>query len=170
MRDVALEFKLDAEKRKDAVRTIRALVDHFEARTGTKFRVIAAKGMIHIVPQLNRNKQGLLAEQRPELDARISIRAGKRNMWDFLTEFTQAVSQASGRRIDIGTVGLNLMERTEVNLAVGFTNAPARTVLREVFILSGLKLSWRLLGGAGDENQVLNVHPVGARRLGEPVP
>jgi hypothetical protein len=40
--------------------------------------------------------------------------------------------------------------------------------LREVFTRSGLKLSWRLLGGVGDENQVLSVHPVGARRLRDP--
>jgi hypothetical protein len=162
MRDVPFVFTLD---RKDAVRAVRALVDHCELRTGgQKFRVIAEKGFIHLVPQLNKNAQGVFVEQRPALDTRISLPAGKRSLMDFMIEITAVLSKESGRQIDVGTVALNLMLNTQVELPE-FKNTQARTVLREAFTRSGLKLSWRLLGGVGDENQALNVHPVGARRL-----
>lgn len=165
MRDVPFVFTLDAEKRKDAVRAIRELADTFEMRTGgQKFKVIAAKGMIHLVPELNRDKGGMWAAQRPLLDMRISLAAGKRTLFDFLDSVTKALSEESGRTINIGTVALNLMINTQVELPA-FKNTEARTVLREAFTRSGLKLSWQLLGGPGDDNQALNVHPVGARRL-----
>lgn len=164
-RDVPFVFTLDGETRKDAVRAVRALVDHFEIRTGgQKFRVIAEKGFIHLVPELNRNKDGRWAAQRPLLDTRISLAAGKRTLFDFLDVVTKALSEESGRTINIGTVALNLMLNTQVELPA-FKNTEARTVLREAFTRSGLKLSWQLLGGPGDDNQALNVHPVGARRL-----
>ena len=167
MRKVPFVFTLDAEKRKDAVKAISELVDTFEMRTGgQKFKVIAENGYIHIVPQLNRDKQGTWAEQRPALDTRISLTAGKRTLADFMSEFTQVVSKESGRRIDIGTVPLNLLFNTEVELPA-FKNTEARTVLREALSRAPTKLSWHLLGAVGDDNQALNVHPVGAR-LGPP--
>ena len=171
MRILPFVFTLDGEARKDAVRAVRALAEHFEMRTGgQKFRVIAEKGFIHLVPQVNRDAQGVLVEQRPALDTRISLPAGKRTLLaDFISEFTQVLSQESGRRIDVGTVPLNLMMNTEVELPA-FKNTQARAILREALSRSGLKLSWQLFGGPGDENQVLNVHPVGARRLGETEP
>jgi hypothetical protein len=165
MRPVPFVFTFDAETRKDAVRAVGALVDHFEMRTGgQKFRVLAEKGFIHLVPELNRDKDGMWAAQRPALDTRISLPAGKRSLMDFLVEVTAVLSQESGRRIDVGTVALNLMLNTQVELPA-FKDTQARVVLREAFTRSGLKLSWQLLGGVGDENQALNVHPVGARRL-----
>ena len=161
MRHVPFVFTFDAEKRRDGVRAIHALVDEFEMRTGgQKFRVIAEKGWIHLVPQLNRDKQGIWAEQRPVLDTRISLSAGTRSLADLLVEFTQMISKESGRQIGIGTIPLNLVINTEVELPA-FNNVQARTVLREALSRSGRKLSWRLLGGPGDENQILNVHLVG---------
>ena len=167
MRHVPLVFTLDAERRKDAVRAVRELAEHFELRTGgQKFKVIAEKGYIHLVPQLNRDKAGTWAEQRPMLDTRISIAAGKRTLADFMSEFTQVVSKESGRRIDIGTVPLNLLFNTEVELPA-FTNTQAREVLREALSRAPAKLTWYLFGSVGDDNQALNVHVVGTR-LGPP--
>ena len=168
MREVPFVFTLDAVKRKDAVRAIRELVDTFEMRTGgQKFKVIAAKGMIHLVPELHRDKGGMRAAQRPAFDTRISLRAGKRSLMDFMIEFTEVLSQESGRRIDLGIMALNLMLNTQVELPA-FKNTEARAVLREAFSRSGLKLSWQLFGGYDVAQQALNVHPVGARRAGEP--
>src|SRR5688572_16457635 len=164
MRHVPFVFTFDAEKRKDAVKALRELVDTFEMRTGgQKFRVIAEKGVIHLVPQLNKNAQGVFVEQRPALDTRISLPAGKRSLADFLSEFTQVVSKESGRRIDIGTVPLNLIINIVVDLPA-YENTQARAILREALSRVPdrpgsccVKLSWQLYGGVGDENQALNV-------------
>ncbi len=161
--NVPFVFTLDAEKRKDVVKAVRELAEQFETRSGgQKFRVIAEKGYIHIVPQLNRDKQGIWAEQRPMLDTRVSIAAGKRNLMAILAELKQEVSRASERALYIGSVPMSLMMNTEVELPA-FKNTQARAILREALSRAPAKLSWQLVGGAGDDDQVLNVHVVGTR-------
>ena len=163
MRALPFAFTFDAEKRKDAVKAVRELVEHFEMRTGgQKFRVITENGYIHLVPQLNRDKQGAWAEQRPMLDTRISLAAGKRTLVDFLTEFTQVVTKESGREMYLGTMPLNLMFNTHIVLPA-FKNSHARDVLREALSQAMVKLSWQLFGSVGGENQALNVHVTGTR-------
>jgi hypothetical protein len=163
LHNVPLVFTLDAEKRKDVVKAVRELVEEFETRSGgQKFRVIAEKGYIHIVPQLNRDKQGTWAEQRPMLDTRVSMAAGKRNLAQILAELKQEVSRSSERALYIGTMPMNLMFNTEVELPA-FQNTQARAILREALSRAPVKLSWQLFGGPGDEDQFLNVHVVGTR-------
>jgi hypothetical protein len=163
VRDVPFVFTLDDAKRKDVVKAVRELADHFELRTGGQtFKVIVQKGYIHIVPQLNKNAQGVFVEQRPALDTRISLPAGKRSLMDFMIEFTHVLSTESEQQIDLGTMSINSMINTQVELPA-FKNTPARDVLREALSHAPVKLSWRLLGGFGVAQQALNVRPVGAR-------
>jgi hypothetical protein len=166
MRTVPFVFTLDAAKRKDVVQAVRELVDAFEMRTGgQKFKVIAAKGFIHIVPQVNRNKAGTWVEQQPVLDTRISLPAGKRTLAEFMTEFTEAISSVvaqDGRRIDVGVMPLNLAFNTEVTWPE-IKNREARDVLRDVLLQAPVKLSWQLYGGVGLAQQALNLHRAGSR-------
>ncbi len=162
---VPFVFTLDAEKHKDAVKAISELVDAFEMRTGgQKFKVIVEKiGWIHLVPQRNRDKAGTWAEQRPMLDTRITLPAGRRKLAEFVNQFKEALNQASGgRRIYIGAMPLNVIMNTEIDLPA-FKNTQARAVLREALSRADVKLSWQLFGGPGDEDQFLNVHVVGSR-------
>jgi hypothetical protein len=92
------------------------------------------------------------------LDASIILRAHKRNGLELLEAFCTAVSQASGTRVVMATVPLNLFNRYETQS--GAKDQKAREFLSNELDRIKVKLSWQLLYDPVTKSYFLNIHVV----------
>jgi hypothetical protein len=94
------------------------------------------------------------------LDAAITLPAKKRNGLELLDAFCSAVSQASGTRVVMATVPLNLLHRYQTE--AGAKDQNAREFLNKELdrTTNKIKLSWQLLYDPVTKSYFLNIHLV----------
>jgi hypothetical protein len=149
-----LQFPIDAVSRKTIApisSVLQAVVDQHKARGNTsEFKVISIGDGFSIVPTAAHDRTGRLAATRSPLDFPISFPSAERSGKATLDAIVEAVTAASGTKVGIGLLPINLFRHTVVTL--GANGETARDVLWKA--LQGIrypyagtipKFSWRLL-------------------------
>jgi hypothetical protein len=124
------------------------------------FRLDRTGEAYHIIPVSHRDATGSLVSTSPLLDATISIGAQERTALQMVEAFVNAVSRATGTKVSVGTVPLNLLMQTRVQGVA--TDGTARKILFDALQATGRKLSWRLLCDPAPGDCALNVRIVEA--------
>jgi hypothetical protein len=156
-----LAFEYDVEQATDPAAVVQQLLDAY-ARTGHPgvFRLDRNGQRIHIVPIASKEKNGVLAAHQSVFDAVITLPVQKRNGWQLVEAFCEAVSAASNIRVVVGSVPINQFNRYETE--AGAKDQKAREFLSNELdrMKNGAKLSWQLLYSPGMKTYYLNIHTV----------
>jgi hypothetical protein len=174
-----LHFVIDPVSRKPIVpvhQILQNLIDQHKARANPgEFKLLTVGDGFSIVPGAVRDTNGLTVPEHSPLDFQISFPLERRSGMATLETICQAVTAASGRKVTIGVVPLNLLMSTAVEL--GADRQTTRDVLLRALEdlrwnngVSGVpipKMSWHLLYGhmttspsLADGSYALNVQPV----------
>jgi hypothetical protein len=123
-----------------------------------EFQVVEDGALLHVVPMRIRNRLGVVENQRSLLDTKLTIDARDRSALEMLQAFVEALTQASGSHVSLGTVPLNLLAQTRVS--GGANDERAGTILMRTLAATGATLSWRLFYGPEEARPgyALNVH------------
>jgi hypothetical protein len=139
---------------------VATIVDQYNS-TGYpgRFRTLQSEHFVHVVPSAVIGVDGVMNATTPVLDTVISIPGEKgRNLFNGLRAIMVAIGDATGQKINIGTVPTNLFMQSPMENAA--TNIPARNLIVAALRATGRDLSWRLLYGPGDKFYALNIHIV----------
>jgi hypothetical protein len=125
-----------------------------------QFRLEQDRGIIHVIPTASKGASGKLAGTKSVLDTLITLPAKERTGIQTLEAVCAAISHATGVRVIVGTVPLNLFMQHKDQQ--GVAGQQARQVLVQLFEMMGneRKLSWQLFYGPGTKRYVLNIHMV----------
>jgi len=137
------------------------LQSHAALQTGGHFRVLEEGGVLHVVPAEVRDHNGNWQPQVPVLDLAITI--PKFTNIDgvmMLQSICEALSNASGTPVLVGTMPLNMLSQHRGDLEAN--SEVARAVLLRALALSSPSLSWGLLYDAGIRTYFLNVRLIHA--------
>ena len=143
-KSLSLSYEVSAETGQPA--DAAALLDQILAAyasggVGT-FKIERTGELLHVVPALARNTQGLMEENASILLARISIPAEERSGMKFLEAFCTALSHATGFKVQPGIVPINnFMQYRGTD---GAADEVARDVLIRVLSRIGKKLTWAI--------------------------
>lgn len=160
-REEAIDFKPISVHKGSAEsfeKAFRASLDKYAAASGRKFAVSRHGEMLIVVPANYRSKDGTFEQADPIFDKKISIAPGKRTGIEFLQEFSKALLKASGSKVSIGTIPINLFFGAHTELQA--TDMRARDVLLSLFAETHQQLSWQLLYGPGEGDYALNIRVV----------
>ena len=154
-----IQFQIDPRTTKpiaSASRLLQDVIDQHSARKNPgEFTLATVSNDFSIVPTAARDRSGKMVAVRSPLDFPISFPVAERTGMETLRIFCDAVTMASGYRVGVGTIPLNMLRNTVVRL--GANGELARDVL--VKMLQELswsdprtlgpipKLSWQLLYG-----------------------
>ena len=154
-----IRFQTDTRTRQPiapASRLLQDVIDQHSTRNNPgEFRLATLGNDFSIVPTAARDRNGKMVAVRSPLDFPISFPVAERTGMETLRIICDAVTMASGYRVGVGSIPLNMMRNTVVRL--GVNGELARDVL--VKMLEGLrwsdprtlgpisKLSWQLLYG-----------------------
>lgn len=122
---------------------------------GGDFAVMTDEVAFHVVPLQVRNAQGNLMPASSVLDALISIEEQEINGLDALTRICLEVSRATGERIEVGGIPVDLFAKSNVEVSADVESA--RRVLMRVLEATGAKLVWRLNYAVSTKSYLLNV-------------
>ena len=123
--------------------------------------------MFHVVPVTVRARDGRVINQSSILDARISVPFERfRPVTKMLDQIGAALGSATGHRVLVGTIPINLL--TPARMEGGATNEVARVVLARTLRATGADLSWRLLYAPSYGYYVLNLSRVQPSFQGPP--
>jgi hypothetical protein len=167
-----LKFSIDPLSRRPTAGYANVLADllseHTRRGNPGEFRVVAYGTDFAVVPTSARDQKGTLTANRSPLDAAIWFAEAERDGLTTIKTICDAVSAASGKKVVLGTLSLNLFNNT--TMRVGANGEIARDVLGKVFrdlhwsdprnIAAFPKLSWRLLYGPDTEYYALNIKGV----------
>lgn len=144
--------------RSDEIRQViqRVLDDHAERNNPGRFYLQQDGEIFHVIPAQYRDSSGRLVNMGSILDTPISFPEQERSMLKTLELIKNAVSQARGIKIIIGTVPSNLLHRKSSRQ--GATNEKARDVLVRALKATNTKLSWQILYAPGWKMYTFNVH------------
>jgi hypothetical protein len=154
-----IRFQTDPRTRQPiapASRLLQDVIDQHSTRNNPgEFRLATLGKDFSIVPTAARDRNGKMVAVRSPLDFPISFPVAERTGMETLRTICDAVTMASGYRVGVGGIPLNMTRNTVVRL--GVNGELARDVL--VKMLEGLrwsdprtlgpmsKLSWQLLYG-----------------------
>jgi len=159
--DVSADTKVPVDR--DAV--VRKVLDANQTPGGvSRFRLEREKGseMLHAIPTVTKTAAGVFAQHTAVLDAVISISQGDRSSLQTLQAICEAVSQATGTQVVLGTVPIGpFMNHRDSEVVV---SQKARDVLVQTLTRVGgsTNLSWQLLFDPGLKTYYLNIHVVPA--------
>jgi len=152
----SLEVRFTIDASVSARQVLQGVVDQHKARGNPgEFTLLSNGNGFSIVPAAIRDTNGILMPEHSPLDSVISFPTAERTGAATLEMICQAVTAASGRKVNLGNVPLNLFFNTAVE--VGADHQTARDVLlrtlRELHWNNGVrdvaipKMSWQLLYG-----------------------
>jgi hypothetical protein len=139
---------------------IGALLDayHSSGNAGV-FRLQNTGTVFHVSPYQIKGRSGYLTTQASVLDEIASIGERKeRSVYNAMSDVLDSVSAATGRRLLIGMVPINLLARKMYE--DGATPQPARELLTRILGATGFGLSWQLFYDPGLGIYMFNVHVV----------
>ncbi len=145
------------KKRPEAM--LRALVREYNVmNNGDQFDLIQQGSLFHVVPRMSANRLGVPTIRQSRLESVISLPEEERTLRQTLELVLAQVSTASGVRVGLGTVPVNLVMRSKLRL--GSRSASARDLLVEALATTRVPLSWRLLCAPLAGACAFNIHPV----------
>lgn len=160
--DLTFKYSIDpgTQKPVDSAVVVQQLLDAYAiAGNPGVFRLDRDGERLHIFAEAAKGKDGVLVARRSVLDVPITLPAQKRNGLELLEAFCSAVSQASGTRVVVATVPMNLFYRYQTGS--GAKEQMARDFLTHEFDrMNNVKLSWRLLYDPVSKTYFLNIHTV----------
>ncbi len=136
------------------------LVDEYETSGYTgRFKVLRSGEHFHVVPIIQRNRNGNDEAYGAILDTEISI-SRQGSALDVLTEIAATLTKRTGAAVFLGTVPMGRSMSSIVTISA--ENEPARSVLVRTLVASGARLSWALYYGpqSSPPRYVLNIHGV----------
>jgi hypothetical protein len=125
------------------------------------FRLQKTDAIYHIVPMGRRGESGGDEDYEAILSSDVPLvrREGPHSALEALTHLVNMVQQTAGVSVEIATVPVNLLNRTEVSDPPA--HSPARSELLRILRSTGEQLSWRLLYDPnGNGKFYLNIHSV----------
>jgi hypothetical protein len=145
---VTLSRKIDAAIPGEMPAVFQAVFEAFE-QSGNPgaFRVVSTGASFHVVPA-----------EHALFDVRITVPARTRSVAQALPEILAEAGAASGNRILVGRVPVNLLTRTTTD--GGASDERFGDVLARIFASTGRALSWRLLYDFRMKAYYLNIHGV----------
>jgi hypothetical protein len=145
---VTLPRKMDPAVTGDMAAALHAVLQAFE-QTGSPgaFRAVSTPFGFHILPA-----------DHALFDVRITLPSRTRSVAEALPEVLAGVAVASGNRILVGRVPVNLLMRTTTD--GGASDERFGDVLARLLASTGRPMSWRLLYDFGMKAYYLNVHGV----------
>jgi hypothetical protein len=157
--DYYYELAGEAEQPRDPVTFLEKLIETYNASgLPGQFELAQTGNIFHVLPVAVTNRDGQDASQSSILETPISLPAGEWMGHEVLGLVLRAVSEASGVKVEAGTVPFNLLRSAMEGKIV--RDIPARVVLARALAASGRKLSWHLFYGPGTRMYFLNVHVV----------
>ncbi len=120
-----------------------------------------ASGRIHIVGLAAKNVSERVVPQQPVLDRGISLETRQYGGLEFLQTFAEAVSGATGVRMEVGTTPVNTFAHHSGSY--GASNEPGRNLLERFLNDVGVGYSWQLFFDPVERLYVLNIHWVASR-------
>jgi hypothetical protein len=144
---------------RDTVQAILTAGSSFPGR----FRIEQAGDVFHIIPTRVRNERGDWVTQTSVLDARITLPRQEMNGYQMLNAITDAVSEATGIRVGLGSGPANSLFRH-----VGYLEADnevARDVLLRTLHSMSDRFTWWLFYGPDVKWYALNVRVVAASEM-----
>jgi hypothetical protein len=128
-----------------------------------RFRVEKVTGGYHVVPVAMRGKSGAMEAYTSPLDMRITLSHQEGAPGEMISQLVQAVTTASGHRLEPGIIPLNWAVRGR--LTVEARDECARDVLWRALQSVNQNVSWQLLCDLEDDGScALNIHGVQKRR------
>lgn len=160
---VSIDYKVSpgTDRPADPMAAVQQLVkEHSASGNAGVFRVEQSGQMIHVIPAAFRNREGVITPQQSVLDAVITLPAEERSGVQTLQAICEAISQATGTRVVVGVIPLNLFIHHRDRQ--GGVSRKARDMLVNLLenIKKGTNLSWRLLYDPGMGTYALNIHIV----------
>lgn len=124
------------------------------------FRMDKDAERFHIIAHASKNKDGVLVSRQSVFDSPITIPPQKRDGLQLLNAFCAAVSAASGTRVVVATVPLNLLHRYQTE--AGAKNQNAREFLTHELdqMTDHPSLTWQLLYDPMSKAYYLNIDAV----------
>ena len=107
-----------------------AIAAHETSRYPGTFRVLRTNAALHVVPTGATDQSGRRIEYVSLLDTRISLPEGRRKGFDVMMEIASALSARAGTKVVLGTIPLNLLAHTDVDIKA--SDEMARGVLLRV--------------------------------------
>jgi hypothetical protein len=133
-----------------------ALVESQATRSnGGRFRVIEDGNRYHIVPTQVRNERGEWVGHTSILDGVISLPRGKKTVLDALKDFCAALSRVTGTQVAVGTVPLNVLIGSTLEVNVDQQNA--RRTLVTLLDATGRRISSQMFFAPDQKMYVLNL-------------
>ena len=122
------------------------------------FRVVAGRGITHVIPVARRDATGVVAAVAPVLDSEIISLSLDTNGFLALIAFCEALSSASGQTVLPGTMPTNLFGNTSITLDEN--QGVAREILVDILAQIPRRLAWQLFYDPGKHFYALNIHVV----------
>jgi hypothetical protein len=145
---VTLSRKIDTGVPGEMPAALQAVFQAFEeSGNAGAFRVVSTRAGFHVVPA-----------QHALFDVRITLPARTRSVAQAIPEIVAEAGAASGNRILVGSVPVNLLMQTTTDS--GASGERFGDVLAGIFASTGRALSWRLLYDFRMKAYYLNIHGV----------
>jgi hypothetical protein len=152
----------DTKRPDNPSKVVQQLLDAHAAKGYPgRFRLELTERAIHVIPAAYTNQVGQLVPQKPVLDAAITLPVAERSGLQTLQAICDSVSQATGTRMVMATVPINLFN--QYHDQQGVVSQKARDVLQHLLESVGgekTKLSWRCLFDPDTKAYFLNIHTV----------
>jgi hypothetical protein len=166
---ISYEISIETENPVDLGSTLQKVVDaQYASQSGGRFHVLQLGNVFHVVPAEVRNSKGVWTTQSSILDTRITLPNKELAGDDMLRAITNAVSEATGIYVGLGTLSMNLFHNYTGYLEA--SDEPARDVLIRVLHSINHRLTWRLLYGPDVKKYAMNITLVAERKTDIPHP
>jgi hypothetical protein len=138
---------------------ISGLLANYQTSTGSaSFALIQGPGSLHVVPTQFLDQTGQVESLKPILDTSVSLPAEPRTAAKLVGDLRAALTRTTGQTVILGTIPYGLLARHKISLSI--SDAPARSVLDQLFAEIDAPLSWQLFHDPGLNWYVLNIHLV----------
>ena len=136
--------------------TLNAIINtHEVSDSGGRFAIERVGDVLHVKPTQTKNPNGLWVEQASILDTIVSIAAEKLNGLEMLVAICEALSEATGQSVVIGTSPLNPFFHHEGVFQANHERA--REVLQRTLHSVNDYLTWKLLYDPVAAQYALNI-------------
>jgi hypothetical protein len=150
----------------DTMSVLHSLFANYKLnRMPGEFALEQFNGTLYVVPTRFVNATGSPQDVTSPMKSNIDVPYAERSVMDTVDLIAKATSQASGKRIDVGTVPF--LPSTRV--AFGVKGEPSRSALAKLFAQLHSSVSYRLLYDPQDQAYMLNLQITSATAAGSPV-
>lgn len=148
-----------SERSAAALAALKGLLDSDALAGGTGgFQVSEDSSGLHVVSRSYRDASGRTQKLKPVLDGQITLKVRSQPALDVLDEICKQLSPDGGAAINVGTVPMNLLANSPVDVEA--KNVAARDALESISKQIGARVAWQLLCEPGDGECALNMHIV----------